>query len=193
MWQVRFLWEVDQEAEANEMSAAELSKVFGPALCRPLTGAYMSIQHIGGLTELQLAMQLLIENQEEIFRSIDQGKQQADTPEGKSGGGGKTLSEKRRQDADVLRQLLSATVSVLFEDPGTFGAAVTRLVRLLPPPASPHSPIPLSRRLVGRPCGPLLAPAVPPLPPPPWPLVAPRRPPASPRRARSAGTTGGSW
>ena len=53
---------------ANEVNVTHLVSIFSPVLCRPPSGAFMSIRHIKALPHIQLALLTLINNYDLVFR-----------------------------------------------------------------------------------------------------------------------------
>lgn len=55
-------------AAANEVNISHLVSIFSPVLCRPPSGAFMSIRHIKALPHIQTALHTLIQHYDLVFR-----------------------------------------------------------------------------------------------------------------------------
>lgn len=91
---------------ANEVNVTHLVSIFSPVLCRPPSGAFMSIRHIKALPHIQLALLTLINNYDLVFR-----RQRAWSPQAEA--------ESYHNQVVVLaitEELLDDTVNAWFEE-----------------------------------------------------------------------------
>lgn len=65
---VQLLRALHVNAPANEVNLTHLVSIFSPVLCRPPSGAFMSIRHIKALPHIQASLHTLIQYYDLVFR-----------------------------------------------------------------------------------------------------------------------------
>lgn len=104
------LAEMSQNSASNELTLQQISGVFGPAVCWPEGGAFMSIRHTRALPTIQSAVQSLIQHYDAVFR-----KRSASNASWASSEGSPGTSRASMVALALVDELLSATVADAFE------------------------------------------------------------------------------